>query len=138
MDQPSMTEFALLAAPPLNMLYLPVAMYNADLISNGSNMQALIGNITTAGTTYEVDFSTSGFTPEMPGTHLHFFTDLVSPEQAGSPGSGPWKVYAGPSPYTGYSFSDIPNGVTQLCVLVANSDHTVQPNSGNCYTLPPQ
>jgi uncharacterized repeat protein (TIGR01451 family) len=42
----------------------------------------------------------------------------------------------GPSPFTGYGPTDRPVGATHLCVLVANHDHSVRLNSGNCYNLP--
>jgi hypothetical protein len=60
----------------------------------------------------------------------------VPPEQAGVPGSGPWYVYDGPSPFTGYGVADRPDGATKLCVLVANPGHSVILESGNCVELP--
>ncbi|GIK75069.1 MAG: hypothetical protein BroJett021_40570 [Chloroflexota bacterium] len=72
----------------------------------------------------------------MPGDHVHFFFDTVPPEQAGMLGSGPWFVYGGPSPFTGYGAADRPLGATRLCVLVANPDHSIILGSGNCVDLP--
>jgi serine/threonine protein kinase len=85
---------------------------------------------------YVVDYETFEFTEVLPGTHIHFFFDSVSPENAGSPGSGPWYLYGGPRPFTGYRISERPAAASQMCVLVANSNHSVQANSGNCVDLP--
>jgi len=85
---------------------------------------------------YMVEYETFTFTEVLPGTHVHFFFNTVSPENAGSPGSGPWILYGGPRPFTKYGISDRPAAATQMCVLVANPNHSVQPNSGNCMDLP--
>jgi len=45
-------------------------------------------------------------------------------------------MYGGESPFTGYSQTNLPQGANQICALVANPDHTVIENSGNCYSLP--
>ena len=85
---------------------------------------------------YVVEYETFEYTEVLPGTHIHFFFNTVSPQNAGSPGSGPWILYGGPRPFTGYRVSDKPSAATQMCVLVANPNHSVQPNSGNCADLP--
>ncbi len=85
---------------------------------------------------YVVEYETFGFTEALPGMHIHFFFNTVSPENAGVPGSGPWILYGGPRPFTGYRVSDRPSAATQMCALVANSNHSVQANSGNCVYLP--
>lgn len=86
---------------------------------------------------YVVNYETFEYTPKLPGTHIHFFFNTVPVEQAGKPlGFGLWTVYAGPVPFTGLKQSDRPKNATQLCALVANPDHSVQANSGNCFTLP--
>jgi hypothetical protein len=85
---------------------------------------------------YVVEYETFGYTEKLPGTHVHFFFDTVPPEQAGVPGSGPWIVYGGPRPFTKYKVSNRPAGAMQMCALVANSNHSVQQNSGNCVDLP--
>jgi hypothetical protein len=72
----------------------------------------------------------------MPGQHVHFFFDTVPPEEAGVPSAGLWFVYAGPSPFTGYGTADRPQGANQMCILVANQDHSVIQGTGNCYNLP--
>jgi formylglycine-generating enzyme required for sulfatase activity len=85
---------------------------------------------------YVVDYETFGYTETLPGMHVHFFFNTVPPDQAGKPGKGPWILYGGPRPFTKYKVSDRPDGATQMCILVANPDHSVQPNSGNCVDLP--
>ncbi|MCS6910597.1 MAG: hypothetical protein NZM11_08530 [Anaerolineales bacterium] len=45
--------------------------------------------------------------------------------------------YTGLNPFTRFKeVSDRPAGVTAICALVANPDHSVRPGSGNCVTLP--
>jgi molecular chaperone DnaK len=71
-----------------------------------------------------------------PRVHVHFFFNTVPPEQAGIPGAGPWFLYGGTSPFTGYGPANRPATATQICVLMANPNHSVQPESGNCHDLP--
>jgi len=85
---------------------------------------------------YVVDYETFEYTETLPGTHVHFFFNTVPPEQAGVPGNGPWKLYGGPRPFTGYRPTDRPQNASQLCALVANSNHSVIAESGNCFPLP--
>jgi serine/threonine protein kinase len=85
---------------------------------------------------YVVEYETFEFQEVVPGIHVHFFFNTVPPENAGVPGSGPWILYGGPRPFTGYRVSDRPGAATQMCILVANRDHSVQANSGNCVDLP--
>ncbi len=91
---------------------------------------------------YYVDFEAFGFTPQLPGQHVHFFYDTVPPTQAGMPGSGPWTLYpaaagqSGASPFTLLTVASRPAGATQLCILVANNDHSVNQGTGNCVALP--
>jgi serine/threonine-protein kinase len=85
---------------------------------------------------YVVAYETFGYTEELPGMHVHFFFDTVPPEQAGVPGSGPWILYGGPRPFTKYRESDRPGAATQMCALVANSNHSIIMESGNCMDLP--
>lgn len=91
---------------------------------------------------YFVDFETFGFTPQLPGQHVHFFFDSVPPEQAGMPGSGPWQLYPaaagqpGSSPFTLLTVASRPPNANQLCILVANADHSVNQGTGNCVALP--
>lgn len=97
---------------------------------------ARITGITLSGSRYSVAFETAGFQPALPGQHVHFFFDTVPPEQAGIPGTGPWFVYGGGSPFTGYATADRPAAASALCILVANPDHSVKPGTGNCFPLP--
>ncbi len=91
---------------------------------------------------YYVDFETFDFTPQLPGQHVHFFYDTVPPAQAGAPGSGPWQLYpaaagqSGASPFTLLTVAGRPANATQLCILVANADHSVNQGTGNCVDLP--
>lgn len=85
---------------------------------------------------YEVEYETYGYTEQLPGVHVHFFFNTVYQENAGVPGSGPWIVYGGPRPFTWYAVKDRPDGATQMCVRVANSNHSIQLDSGNCVDLP--
>lgn len=96
----------------------------------------MINSIKMSEAAYEVGFTTSGFTPQLPGQHIHFYFNTVPAAQAGMPGSGPWFVYGGSSPFTGYGIADRPKGATHLCALVANPDHSVIPGTGNCISLP--
>jgi hypothetical protein len=85
---------------------------------------------------YVVDFEMHNSPPDL---HVHMFFDTVPPEQAGSPGAGPWKLAGGaygPSPFTGYGPTNRPPNANQMCSLIANPNHSVQPNSGNCVDLP--
>ena len=85
-----------------------------------------------------VDYEVYNF-PESPQLHVHMFFDTVPPEQAGAPGSGPWKLTWGPygdPPFTQYGVSNRPAGATQMCSLVANPNHSVQFDTGNCVDLP--
>lgn len=85
---------------------------------------------------YVVEYETFGYTEQLPGQHVHFFWNTVSPDQAGSPGRGPWELYGGPRPFTRYSVSSKPANATQICALVANANHSIILESGNCFDLP--
>lgn len=117
-------------------LYLPLLRDYTD----NPPLRARINGVTLDETNrYVVDFETENFTPALPGTHVHFFFDTVAEADAGVPGSGPWVVYGGSSPFTGYTFADRPfgpDGAERLCILVANPDHSVQTGTGNCMKLP--
>jgi hypothetical protein len=103
---------------------------------------ARINRITVQGNDYVVDYETIGFTESQQQWHTHFFFNTVYPEQAGLPGAGPWIVYYGPNPFTLYKVSDRPAGATQMCVRVANADHSLYTtpsgslDTGNCANLP--
>jgi actin-like ATPase involved in cell morphogenesis len=103
-----------------------------------------INSIDVESERYIVDFEVVGFDPQLSGTnkHVHFFFDTVPPSQAGAPGSGPWQLYptgsgvVGSSPFTLLGVNDVPSGASEMCILVANSDHSVIPETGNCMKLP--
>ena len=62
--------------------------------------QARITGIAVTDGRYVVDYEVFGYTPALPGRHVHFFFDTVSVADAGVPGKGPWFLYAGPVPFT--------------------------------------
>jgi eukaryotic-like serine/threonine-protein kinase len=85
---------------------------------------------------YVVEYETFGYTEQLPGQHIHFFFDTVPVEEAGSPGPGNWFLYGGPRPFDKYHTGNRPEGATQMCALVANPNHTIIPETGNCFDLP--
>lgn len=87
---------------------------------------------------YEIDFTTTGYTPTAGDRHVHLFFNTVTQENAGKGGEGPWSIYAGESPFQDPNNTPAsrPEGATALCALVANADHTVIRNTGNCLELP--
>ena len=99
----------------------------------------VITNISIDGGYYSVDYEVHNLPPDPGGMHVHMFFNTVPPDQAGMSGSGPWKLTYGsygPSPFKGYSTSSKPAAATQMCALIANANHSVQQNSGNCVDLP--
>jgi hypothetical protein len=87
---------------------------------------------------YVVDYEVHNEPPNS-NLHVHIFFNNVPPDQAGAPGSGPWKLTYGsygPSPFTQYTVANRPSSATQMCALIANANHSVQPGSGNCVDLP--
>lgn len=108
------------------------------LTATPSGPYVVITAITIEGNNYNysVVYEVHNFTDSL---HVHMFYNTVPPEQAGSPGSGPWKLtwgaYGNP-PFTQYNVASRPPNATQMCSLVANSNHSVQPNTGNCVDLP--
>jgi len=98
----------------------------------------LITDITLDGGAYVVDYEVHNF-PESPQLHVHMFFDTVPPENAGAPGSGPWKLTWGPygdPPFTQYGVANRPAAAKKMCSLVANPNHSVQQGTGNCMDLP--
>jgi serine/threonine protein kinase len=85
---------------------------------------------------YIVDYEVFNLDDSM---HVHMFFNTVPPEQAGSPASGPWKLtwnQYGDPPFTQYGIANRPEGATQMCALVARSNHSVLLGTGNCLDLP--
>lgn len=101
-----------------------------------TQLSVQITGISIEGDRYSVSYTTVGYTETLPGQHIHFFFNTVPQNQAGLPGSGPWLIYGGPRPFTGYGTADRPGDATQMCALVANADHSIIANSGNCVNLP--
>ena len=130
-DTPTPTATSTTAATPTPTEPPPTATPTAP-----QALSSQITNITLQNGTYVVDYQTAGFTETLPGVHVHFFFNTVAPENAGVPGSGPWILYGGPRPFAGYTAADRPAAATQMCILVANADHSVQAGSGSCYPLP--
>jgi hypothetical protein len=110
-------------APTVTPTYPPLYVRINSITINASNQ-------------YVVEYETFGYTEKLPGEHVHFFFNTVPPERAGMPGAGPWIVYGGPRPFTRYTVGDRPANATQMCALVANPNHSVIAESGNCIDLP--
>jgi hypothetical protein len=109
---------------------MPTSMASTDLFVQ------ITGIFVNSQGQYEVAFRTQGFTPQLPGTHIHFFFNNVSPDQVGITGGGLRVMHGSPSPFTGYGPADRPAEASQLCALVANPGHSVVLDSGNCLQLP--
>jgi len=107
-----------------------------DPASSGLKMVEITSINVDSQDKYVVEYSVSGFDQNLPGTHIHFFFDTVKPEEVGMSGGGNRLMYGGPSPFTGYGTADKPTGATRLCALIAQPDHTVLLDSGNCFPLP--
>ncbi len=116
----------------------PTETATPDFTPTPETPYVVITEIRNEGDLYAVDYEVHNF-PESANLHVHIFFNTVPPEQAGSPGSGPWKltwgVYGNP-PFTQYGIANRPPNATQLCALVANPNHSVQLNTGNCVNLP--
>ncbi len=95
-----------------------------------------ITGVDIAGSSYSVAFETSGYTPAGGQRHVHFFFDTVPPANSGPPGSGPWIVYQGASPFTGQTVASRPRSADRICVIIANANHSVEVDSAHCFALP--
>lgn len=107
---------------------------------------ATITNIELRGGKYVVHFTTQGFEPRLDETtkHVHFFWNTVLPAEAGVPRDGPWDIWPnqpgaiGTSPFAeGGQLTEAnrPPNANEICVLVANFNHSVIPNTGNCTAI---
>jgi branched-chain amino acid transport system substrate-binding protein len=91
---------------------------------------------------YLVFYETFGYEPVLPGMHIHFFWNSFAPETVGnvgtgdSVGGGSWFLWDEPNPFNGYNVNQRPNDATQICALVANPDHSIFLDTGNCVDLP--
>lgn len=112
---------------------VPEPAPTAETIPTGPYVR--INNISLDGSVYNVEYETFEYTEVLPGMHVHFFFNSVTPEQAGVGGDGPWYVWGGPRPFNGYTTDDR-GAASQMCALVANANHTIVLNTGNCYDLP--
>jgi hypothetical protein len=128
---PQLSATPTLPAPTATPEYIPTATVPAGIPFARINAIEL-----GSGGQYVVSYETFEYTEQLPGTHVHFFFNTVPPDQAGKPGKGPWILYGGPRPFTGYKTSDRPANASQMCALVANADHSVQPDSGGCLPVP--
>ncbi len=135
-DAASPTAVLTLVVPRLTLVVRPTLIIPLLPTATKSGRSAYITGITLNGDAYAVAYGVSGYAQQLPGSHVHFFFNTVSPDQAGVPGAGPWILYAGPSPFMGYHVGDKPAGATQMCILVANEDHSVEQGTGNCWALP--
>ncbi len=128
---------AVAAAPAAATSASPAASSTAapTATATAADRQARITGITVSNGRYQVAYTTNYATPTG-GQHVHFFFNTVPPAQAGIPAAGPWFVYFGPSPFQGYAVAEKPVGATQMCILAANPDHSVQQGTGNCWNLP--
>ena len=88
------------------------------------------------GSTYVVEYETFEYTEALPGMHVHFYFNNFTESQVGMGGGGSWKVYGGPRPFRGYTTANRPASATQMCAIVANPDHTIILDTGNCIDLP--
>jgi serine/threonine protein kinase len=132
-DEPPTAAPTATSNPPTN---TPAPTATPSFTSTPAGLTVHIRGISLSGSTYIVDYTTSGYTEALPGMHIHFFFNTVPPEQAGLPGGGPWYVWGGPRPFNGYTTGDRPGSASQMCALVANADHSIVLNTGNCANLP--
>ncbi len=140
-SQTSITSFAVSltanALIPPTQVIVATATRTATATATLPPLYVRINAITlNASNVYVVDYETFGYTEQLPGMHVHFFFNTVPPEQAGMPGNGPWILYGGPRPFARYIVSDRPSHADQMCALVANADHSIILESGNCMMLP--
>lgn len=102
-----------------------------------STPYVVITSITLENNKYVVNYEVGSFGEK--NLHVHMFFNTVLPEQAGSPGNGPWKLtwgrYGNP-PFTEYGSANKPANATQMCALVANPNHSIILGTGNCVDLP--
>ncbi|MCB9134557.1 MAG: protein kinase [Anaerolineales bacterium] len=118
---------------------LPTETPTTTLTPTPETPYVVITSITLENNTYIVNYETHNYPANEPNMHVHMFFNTVSPEQAGLPGVGPWLLTWGPygnPPFTQYGPNNRPLDATQMCALVANANHTVIQNSGNCVDLP--
>lgn len=115
---------------------LPTETASPTLSPTPEGPYVVITDVRVESSLYIVDYEVANLDDTM---HVHMFFDTVPPEQAGSPAAGLWKltwnVYGDP-PFTQYGIANRPVGATQMCSLVARSNHSVILGTGNCVDLP--
>ncbi len=98
--------------------------------------EVVITGVTVENGVYVIDYETIGYEPQTDKLHVHLFYDTTLIENAGRPGAGPYTMIDHAAPSLDFAVADKPDGATQICGLVANPDHTIQLESGNCFDLP--
>ncbi len=139
LDSVSPTATSALVEPTLTpALLLPTELPLPPLMPVPPGVKFVRINMITLGpqNQYVVEYETFEYKESPAGQHVHFFFDNIQLKDAGQPGSGPWKNYGGPRPFTGYGPVNRPQDAALLCALVANPNHTIDPQSGNCFPLP--
>lgn len=115
----------------------PVETATPEATTTPTTPYVVITSITLENNKYVVNYEVANFGETK--YHVHIFFNTILPVNAGSPGSGPWKLtwgtYGNP-PFTEYGPANRPLGATQLCALVANPNHSIILNTGNCVDLP--
>jgi hypothetical protein len=97
-------------------------------VNAGSSPTVLITNIKIMNAQYSVAFTPYGYVPTQGGLHTHFYYNTEANTVMD-------KMFSGPSPYS-LNTSTKPTNAVQLCAIVAEANHTVIANSGNCIDLP--
>lgn len=137
-DSPAATEPLVLVASETSAPMETPTETVVPLTPTPTGPYVVITEIRLENSVYVVDYEVHNF-PESPSLHVHMFFNTVPPEQAGSPGAGPWKLtwgaYGDP-PFTQYGPANRPANATQMCALVANPNHSVVQGTGNCVDLP--
>ncbi|MFN0028955.1 MAG: Hsp70 family protein [Acidimicrobiales bacterium] len=95
-----------------------------------------------------VPFRTQGYVADISARHIHFFFPnhpeiAEDPNNAGTGGTkhdNNWILWDDPNPFggpTAYGIEAVQAAqATEICVLVADPQHRVLPNTGNCLPLP--
>jgi uncharacterized repeat protein (TIGR01451 family) len=96
-------------------------------ISTVPKPKVVINQITPNGTNLNIDFTTTDYTNTPGGIHTHFYFNTEANTVVN-------KMYSGPSPYA-LSLTAVPPSATQICAIVANPNHTIIPDTGNCVDL---
>ena len=78
---------------------------------------------------YSISFTTTNYTNQQGGFHTHFYFNNEANTVVN-------KMYSGASPYS-LPVLSTPVGATQICAIVANANHSIIPDSGNCLSLLP-